>query len=93
MGPETALAFFYFDINDNAKQSNGADVNAQGGFYSNALQAAAAACNWRENVDLVQLLLNHGADVNLKGGRYGSVLKAARHDHTKARVCYIACTT
>ena len=38
----------------------GADVNAQGGIYGNALQAAA----YLENSQIVQMLLDHGADVN-----------------------------
>ncbi|CUS12881.1 unnamed protein product, partial [Tuber aestivum] len=38
----------------------GADVNAQGGYHGNALQAAGA--NGNESV--VGLLLTHGADPN-----------------------------
>jgi hypothetical protein len=53
---------------------NGADVNMQGGFYGNPLQAAASVMG-RENV--VQLLLHRGANVNLRGGYYGSALQAA----------------
>ncbi|SLM36361.1 P-loop containing nucleoside triphosphate hydrolase [Lasallia pustulata] len=51
----------------------GANVNAQGGVYGNALQAAV----FRGNVKLVQLLLNEGADVNAQGGEYGNALQAA----------------
>jgi ankyrin repeat protein len=53
----------------------GADVNAQGGKYGSALQAAAAApCS---NEVMVRLLLDSGADVNAQGGEHGSVLQAA----------------
>jgi ankyrin repeat protein len=38
----------------------GADVNAQGGQYSNALQAAL----WGGHKEVVQQLLDKGADVN-----------------------------
>jgi ankyrin repeat protein len=41
----------------------GADVNAQGGYYGNALQAASS--DGHEAV--VKLLLNKGADVNAQG--------------------------
>ncbi|KAJ8108074.1 hypothetical protein ONZ43_g6538 [Nemania bipapillata] len=51
----------------------GADVNAVGGVYGNALQAAAA----RGFDDTVKLLLDKGADVNAQGGVFGSALQAA----------------
>jgi len=51
----------------------GADVNAQGGYYGNALQAASS--NGKEAV--VKLLLDTGADVNAQGGEYGNALQAA----------------
>ncbi|KAJ7476775.1 ankyrin repeat-containing domain protein [Mycena latifolia] len=47
----------------------GADVNAQGGFFGNALQAASA--------NQVQLLIKKGADVNAQGGHFGNALQAA----------------
>ncbi len=50
-----------------------ADVNAQGGDYSNALQAASVA----EDAEIVQQLLEHGANVNAQGGYYGNALQAA----------------
>ena len=40
----------------------GADVNAQGGLYGNALQAAL----YRGDENVVRLLLNHDAVVNRK---------------------------
>jgi Protein kinase domain/Ankyrin repeats (3 copies) len=52
----------------------GADVNAQGGYYGNALQAAA--CIWG-NKEVVLLLFEKGADVNAQGGYYGNALQAA----------------
>ncbi|KAK5202665.1 hypothetical protein LTR41_011586 [Exophiala xenobiotica] len=52
---------------------HGADVNFKGGFYGNALQAAA--CNGHEKV--VQVLLDHGSGVNAQGGYYGNALQAA----------------
>jgi hypothetical protein len=51
----------------------GADVNAQGGEYSNALQAAS----WEGNEQVVKILLDAGADVNAQGGEYGNALQAA----------------
>ncbi|CUS15232.1 unnamed protein product, partial [Tuber aestivum] len=56
----------------NRKEGAG-NVNAQGGFYGNALQAAAC----RGNESIVQLLLERGADVNAQGGEYGNALQAA----------------
>ena len=50
----------------------GADVNAQGGSYVNALQVAA----WNGNGAAVRLI-NRGADVNAQGGYFGNALKAA----------------
>jgi hypothetical protein len=53
----------------------GADVNAQGGEYGNALQAASA-----EGHELVvKLLLNKGADVNAQGGDYCNALYVASY--------------
>ena len=51
----------------------GADVNAQGGHYGNALQAASS----RGYDKTVKLLLDKGADVNAQGGHYGNALQAA----------------
>ena len=53
--------------------SHDIDVNAQGGRYGNALQAAA---NWGRQAT-VQLLLDNIADVNAQGGEYGNALQAA----------------
>ncbi|EUC31762.1 hypothetical protein COCCADRAFT_38175 [Bipolaris zeicola 26-R-13] len=51
----------------------GADVNAQGGLYGNALQAASV----KGHEQIVKILLNAGADVNAQGGLYGNALQAA----------------
>ncbi|KAI4242711.1 MAG: hypothetical protein L6R42_010937, partial [Xanthoria sp. 1 TBL-2021] len=51
----------------------GAYVNAQGGSYRNALQAASAG----GHDQVVQMLLDKGADVNAQGGFYGNALEAA----------------
>ncbi|KAJ7483618.1 ankyrin repeat-containing domain protein [Mycena latifolia] len=52
----------------------GANVNAQGGYYGNALQAASVnGC--KHNV--VQLLIEKGADVNAEGGAHRNALQAA----------------
>ena len=52
------------------------DVNAQGGEYGNALQAAA----YHNNLEAIQLLLDKGAEVNAQGGEYGNALQAAAYD-------------
>ncbi|KAF8954305.1 hypothetical protein BDZ97DRAFT_2081794 [Flammula alnicola] len=49
------------------------NVNAQGGRYGNALQAAS---NGGHEV-IVKLLFEKGAEVNAQGGRYGNALQAA----------------
>ncbi len=53
--------------------NNKANVNAQGGGYGNALQAASC----RGRLDVVRLLINNKADVNAQGGEYGNALQAA----------------
>ncbi|KAF8510451.1 hypothetical protein JB92DRAFT_3118991 [Gautieria morchelliformis] len=52
---------------------NGADANAQGGKWGNALQAALSEGHHL----IVELLLEKGADVNAQGRQYGNVLQAA----------------
>ncbi|KAL8285848.1 hypothetical protein RB597_002768 [Gaeumannomyces tritici] len=51
----------------------GINVNAQGGKFCSALQAAVHT----GMPELVELLLARGADVNARGGVYGSALNAA----------------
>ncbi|OBT97761.1 hypothetical protein VE01_05117 [Pseudogymnoascus verrucosus] len=58
----------------------GADVNAQGGYFGNALQAAASLGQQEE---IVMLLLEHGADVNAQGGHYHTALLAALHGNSE----------
>ncbi|KAF8519162.1 hypothetical protein JB92DRAFT_2808791 [Gautieria morchelliformis] len=52
---------------------NGADINAQGRRYGNALQIASLSSRH----PMIQLLLEKGADVNAQGGQYGNALQAA----------------
>lgn len=54
----------------------GVDVNAEGGDYGNALQAASA----NGHLEIVRILLDRGANVNAKGGRYSHVLHAASYN-------------
>ncbi|KAL9078756.1 MAG: hypothetical protein Q9157_002326, partial [Trypethelium eluteriae] len=49
------------------------DPNAQGGYYGNALQAAA----YGGQEDIVKDLLSSGANINLEGGKYNTALQAA----------------
>jgi ankyrin repeat domain-containing protein 50 len=51
----------------------GADVNAQGGRYGNALQAASLGGHEK----IVQILIKREADVNAQGGDYVNALQAA----------------
>jgi len=51
----------------------GANVNARGGEYGNALQAASSGGHDK----VVQILINGGADITAQGGQYGIALEAA----------------
>ena len=51
----------------------GANVNAQGGNYGNALQATSN----EGHEAIAKLLIEKGADANAQGGRYGNALQAA----------------
>ncbi|CAG8218240.1 unnamed protein product [Penicillium olsonii] len=60
--------------------NSGADPNAQGGRYGNALQLAS----FYGYADVVERILNAGADVNAQGGCFGDALQAASiagHEH------------
>jgi ankyrin repeat protein len=50
-----------------------AEVNAQGGRYGNALQAASAG----GHEQVVKMLLDKSAEINAQGGRYSSAVQAA----------------
>ena len=52
---------------------NGADVNAEGGNYAYALQAASVIGHQL----VVRLLLEYGADINARGGQHTTALHAA----------------
>ncbi|RVD83532.1 uncharacterized protein DFL_007918 [Arthrobotrys flagrans] len=74
---ETVSALYYASVGGLANTVNyllsqGADVNAQGGYYGNALQAAS----YSGYDGIVKLLLAKGADVNAQGGCYGNALQA-----------------
>ncbi|KAH7117475.1 hypothetical protein EDB81DRAFT_767262 [Dactylonectria macrodidyma] len=65
-----------FGSNENTVQmllEKGVDVNAKGGRYGSAVQAASSG----GYDEIVQLLLEKGADVNTEDGFYGSALQAA----------------
>jgi ankyrin repeat protein len=51
----------------------GADVNAQGGSYGNALQAASGEGHKK----VVKMLIDAGAEVKARGGEYSNALLAA----------------
>ena len=48
-------------------------INAHGGHYGNALQAASA----EGHKEVIQQLLEKGAEINAQGGEYGNALQAA----------------
>ncbi|KAF3210669.1 hypothetical protein TWF192_009048 [Orbilia oligospora] len=57
----------------------GADVNARGGPYANALQAACQYAHYnfhKEREQIVTILLDAGADANAQGGGCGNALQA-----------------
>ncbi|KAK3901999.1 hypothetical protein C8A05DRAFT_34319 [Staphylotrichum tortipilum] len=51
----------------------GININAPGGLFGCALQAAA----YSGQINSVRLLLDRGTDVKLRNGKYGSALNAA----------------
>ena len=62
---------------------NGADVNAEGGFFGSALQAAFITSAL---TDVVCLLIDNGADVNRQSGETGTPLVAACRTGSEAAV-------
>jgi ankyrin repeat protein len=53
------------------------NVNAQGGYYKNALQAASQG----GHEVVVKMLLDKGADVNAQSEYYGNALQVASRGH------------
>ena len=58
----------------------GVEINAQGGRYGNALQAAL----YGGHEAIAKLLIENGADGNAQGGYYGNALYAASHRNHEA---------
>ncbi|KAF5342987.1 hypothetical protein D9758_013664 [Tetrapyrgos nigripes] len=74
----SALPLYYASMTDLLNMililvEEGANVNAQGGEYGNALQAAS----YQGSKEIVKLLVEKGADINAQGGPYGNALQAA----------------
>jgi ankyrin repeat protein len=65
----------HLDLRDVVKflLGKGADVNAHGGYYDNALQVAS----FKGYELMVRLLCDNGAEVNAQGGHFGNALQAA----------------
>jgi ankyrin repeat protein len=63
----------------------GVGVNAQGGVYGNALQAASV----EGNEEIVAMLLEKETDVNAQGGIYGNSLQAASFKESKEIVAML----
>jgi ankyrin repeat protein len=66
-------SFFGHDTVVQLLLDQGADVNAQDGYWGNALQSASE----QGHKQVVKMLLDKGADVNAQGGHYGNALYAA----------------
>ncbi|CUS10698.1 unnamed protein product [Tuber aestivum] len=67
------------------RKEDAVNVDAQGGCYGNALQAATI----RGNESVLQLLLERGADVNAQGGEYGNALQAAASEGKESVVQFL----
>ncbi|KAI1274719.1 ankyrin repeat-containing domain protein [Xylaria sp. FL0933] len=65
----------------------GANINAQGGVYGNALQAAC----YHGGYEVVELLIRNGADINVQGGVYGNALQAASTDKNNRALAACCC--
>ena len=61
---------------------NNADVNAQGGHFGNALQAASEG----GHEAAIKLLLDNNTDVNAQGGLFGNALQAASYGGHEAAI-------
>lgn len=53
----------------------GPEINVQGGFFGNALQAASS----EGHDSIVQFLLKNGAEINTEGGFFGNALQSASY--------------
>ena len=60
-------------LSPTSRSSVSKNINAQGGRFGNALQAASSGGHEK----VVQMLLDKRADVNAQGGYYGNALQAA----------------
>jgi hypothetical protein len=69
----------FYELTKTILCQNWVDVNAHGGPYGSALQAAVV----EGNEEIVRMLLKKGADVNTQGGLYGSALQAAAVEENK----------
>ncbi|KAJ7274616.1 ankyrin repeat-containing domain protein [Mycena rebaudengoi] len=63
----------------------GAHVNAKGGEYGSALQAASKA----GHMEIACVLLENGADVHALGGKYGTALSAAAANNHMDMICLL----
>ncbi|KNB16400.1 hypothetical protein FOXG_14775 [Fusarium oxysporum f. sp. lycopersici 4287] len=77
-GPPRASGLYYACLSGLVEAARnliaeGAEINAQGGQYGNALQAAS----YEGHQEVVQLLLDKGAEINAQGGEYGNALQAS----------------
>ncbi len=68
-----AALYGFWEIVDVLLADGGVDVNAVGGTYGTALQAASA----NGHLETVKGLVRHGADVDVRVGRFGCALNAA----------------
>ena len=65
-------------LSPTSRSSVSKNINAQGGRYGNALQAASG----RGHEKAVQTLLDKGADVNAQGGEYGNAPARLQKRHS-----------
>ncbi|KAK1236982.1 hypothetical protein MKX08_007930 [Trichoderma sp. CBMAI-0020] len=70
------LAFYGYTRLTKALLDKKVNINAQGGPFGYALQAAVL----EDNKEIVEMLLEAGADVNAQGGLFGYALQAAAGD-------------